>query len=1033
VHPGYGFLSENAVFARACASAGLTFVGPAVQTLETFGDKSRARAFARDAGVPPGAGTFAPTTLDQARAFFVSLGGGAMFVKALAGGGGRGMRVVRDERELAEAFERAASEAHAAFGDERLYVERAVSRARHIEVQILGDGRGAVAHAFERDCSLQRRRQKVLEIAPAPDLAPALRARAIEASLRLASLARYRSLGTFEFLLDLDADPTDPNALIFMEANARIQVEHPITEALTGIDLVRAQLEIAGGASLADLELPAWAFDARAIPPRGFALEARVNAETPAADGTTSFSGGTLARFAVPSGAGVRVDTAAFVGYAPSPRYDSLLAKVIVNGRGSFPGALALLRDELAAFEIDGVATNREFLLALCDDSAVRDAALTTTLVDERSADLVAAAQRLAAERSSSTSATASPSAIAPSLADIDPLDDLPLESVLVAAPMTGRIVSIVTKENEAVRAGATVAILDAMKMEHVVVASESGIVRRIYANADDVVAAGAPLVALEPATVADDADADALEIDLDRIRPDLAEALARKAATLDAARPAAVEKRHRTGGRTARENVDDLCDAGSFVEYGALTIPAQRRRRTLDDLIANAPADGLIGGIGDVNGALFGPERTRAMVLAYDYTVLAGTQGLMNHRKTDRLLQLAERYALPIVLFAEGGGGRPGDTDAMGVAGLDVMTFTQYARLSGRVPRVGIVSGRCFAGNAALLGCSDVVIATANATIGMGGPAMIEGGGLGIYSPEQVGPIEMQVPNGVVDVPVLDEREAVAVAKRYLAYFQGDLTDFGYDDQRMLRHVVPENRRRAYDMRSAIALLADKGSVLELRAGFGRGMITALARVAGKPFGVIANDPRVLAGAIDSDGADKGARFMQLCDAFGLPILSLCDTPGIMVGPDAERSGTVRHASRLFVTAASLRVPLFTIVLRKGYGLGAQAMAGGSFHASYFTVAWPTGEFGAMGLEGAVRLGFRKELEAIADPAERAARYETMVAEAYAHGKALNMASFLEIDDVIDPADTRRWIESGLRAHVVERPTDYRRTIDTW
>jgi acetyl-CoA carboxylase carboxyltransferase component len=415
---------------------------------------------------------------------------------------------------------------------------------------------------------------------------------------------------------------------------------------------------------------------------------------------------------------------------------------------------------------------------------------------------------------------------------------------------------------------------------------------------------------------------------------------------------------------------------------------------------------------------------------------VLAGTQGYQNHRKKDRLFDVIERQGLPVVFFAEGGGGRPGDTDAPGVSGLDCLAFNLWGGLSGRVPLVGITSGRCFAGNAAILGCCDVVIATAGSNIGMGGPAMIEGGGLGVFAPEQIGPLDVQVGNGVVDVPVADEAEAVTVAKRYLSYFGGHQDGWTCADQAVLRDLVPENRRRIYDVRVVIETLADAGSVLELRAGFGPGTITVLARVEGRPLGIVANNPAHQAGAIDADGADKAARFMQLCDAFDLPLLFLCDTPGIMVGPDAETTALVRHACRLFVTGANLTVPTGTIVLRKGYGLGAQAMAAGSFKAPLFCVAWPTGEFGGMGLEGAVRLGYRAELEAIDDPAERDRAFERMVAQAYEHGKALNAATHFEIDDVIDPADSRRWIAATFGAApraTGSRLTKKRPYIDTW
>jgi acetyl-CoA carboxylase carboxyltransferase component len=502
-------------------------------------------------------------------------------------------------------------------------------------------------------------------------------------------------------------------------------------------------------------------------------------------------------------------------------------------------------------------------------------------------------------------------------------------------------------------------------------------------------------------------------------LRPELAELQHRLSLGLDAQRPEAVARRRRKNQRTARENLADLLDEGSFIEYGALNIAAQRSRRPVDDLIARTPADGLITGIGTVNAAHVGENAARCLVMAYDYTVLAGTQGYFNHKKMDRLLGLADAQRLPLILFAEGGGGRPGDIDAEGVviAGLDLPTFGLFARLSGRVPLVGIVSGYCFAGNAALLGCCDVIIATRNTNIGMGGPVMIEGGGLGRFAPQDIGPVDVQSANGVVDIVVEDEAAAVAAAKQYLAYFQGQTTEWDAADQTRLRALIPENRRRAYDVRRIITTLADRDAFLELRPGFGLGMMTGLVRIEGAPFGLMANNCQHMAGTIEADDGDKAARFMQLCNAHGLPVISLIDTPGFMVGPEIERQAQVRHVCRMFITGSHLRVPVFSIVLRRGYGLGAMAMARGGFHESFFTAAWPTGEFGGMGIEGAVKAGFKKELAAIEDPAEREKVYEAMVAQGYARGKAINMAAYMEIDAVIDPADTRTWIMRGLKS----------------
>ncbi len=607
-----------------------------------------------------------------------------------------------------------------------------------------------------------------------------------------------------------------------------------------------------------------------------------------------------------------------------------------------------------------------------------------------------------------------------------------------VRAPFAATVIAIAHEVGEPVSAGAALVILEAMKMEHEVIAESDGIVAAVEVEVGETVEEGQLLGVIHAGDAAqshaDDGGAHELG---PAARQDLDAVVARHALTLDTARPDAVAKRHDRGHRTARENLADLVDEGSFVEYGPLMFAAQEQRRARDELVRRTPADGLVGGVGEIDGR-------PAVVMSYDYTVLAGTQGMRNHLKKDRLFELAEDRRLPVVLFAEGGGGRPGDVDMPIVAGLDCRAFHLFARLSALVPLVGIASGYCFAGNAALLGCCDVVIATEDSSIGMGGPAMIEGGGLGVYPPQDVGPIDVQYPNGVVDLRVTDDAEAVAAAKRYLAYFAAAAPDSAavpprVPDQTHLRHLIPTNRKRIYDVRAVIDALCDEGSVLELRRGFGLGMVTALARIDGRVLGVVANDPTHLGGAIDAHGADKAARFMQLCDAHDLPMLFLCDTPGFMVGPQAERTATVRHFSRMFVTGANLGVPTGTVVLRKGYGLGAQAMAGGGFKAPRFTIGWPTSEFGAMGLEGAVRLGMRRELEAIEDPDERQRAFEATVAAAYDRGKGISMAEYFEIDDVIDPADTRRWIgmlfdDPRTRApHAPAHPHKRRPHIDAW
>jgi len=584
-----------------------------------------------------------------------------------------------------------------------------------------------------------------------------------------------------------------------------------------------------------------------------------------------------------------------------------------------------------------------------------------------------------------------------------------------ITSPLQGTIWQLKVAVGDEVRQGQELVIIESMKMEHPIKAPESGVVSLIRIEEAATIAKGEKLLELVPQDVAAAAPTESVAPTATHERADLAEVNARHAKGYDESRPEAVAKRRKRNQRTARENIADLIDEGSMVEYGSLVIAPQRRRRELQDLIDNTPGDGMVSGVASVNGDQFSPEAAQTVVISYDYMVLAGTQGGQNHRKKDRMFELAERQKLPVVFFTEGGGGRPGDTDGMGFAGLDCLAFAYWGQLSGLVPMIGINSGYCFAGNAAILACCDVIIATEDSYIGMAGPAMIEGGGLGVYSPKEIGPIDVQEANGVVDIRVADEAEGVAVAKKYLSYFQGVTSDWQVPDQGALRHVVPENRKQIYDMRDVIDGLCDVDSVLELRPTWGDGMITALARFEGRPVGIIANNPHHLGGAIDATAADKSARFMQLCEAHGLPIVFLCDTPGFMVGPESEEEGMVRRAGRLFVTGGSLTVPIMTIITRKGYGLGAQGMAGGGFKQPLFTVAWPTGEVGGMGLEGAVVLGYRKELEAVSDPAEREVLYEQMVDKMYEKGKAVSAASYFEFDDVIDPADSRKWIMSAL------------------
>jgi len=1015
VHPGYGFLSENAQFSKRCAEEGLLFIGASAELLDMLGNKAMARQIAEDAGTPLVQGLNKTCTYDEVVEFFDGLGdGGAVMIKALAGGGGRGMRAVTERSHLEAAYRQCREEARIAFGSGDVYVEQLVEHARHIEVQVLGDGEGNVAHAWERECTLQRRNQKLLEIAPSPSLDQDTRTPIIEAALNLAAAVRYKGIGTFEFLLDAD----DPTKFYFMEINPRVQVEHTVTEEITGLDLVRAQIGLADGKSLDDVGL------GQAPPMNGCAIQARLNLESMQADGTARPASGVIEAYDKPGGHGIRIDDYIYTGYRVSPAYDSLAAKLIVSS-SDYRSALRKTYRCLRELRIDGVSNNRQLLLNLVSHADVIGNRVNTAFVEKNIEALVAQSGHDGLYFEADTSPGASVHSY-----------EVPEGRVSIASPTAGTLVSMDVVAGEAIHAGQPVARVEAMKMEFTIQAAEDGIVTDVLVTEiGTVVDEGQALLVIEPGEFSGERIADEEELDLDHIRGDLAEVISRHERTLDKARPKAVERRHSVGKRTARENIDDLLDPGSFNEYGAMAVAAQRKKYTEEELREISPADGQIVGTGMVNGDLFPTTKARCAVMAYDYTVMAGTQGFVNHKKTDRMLSVVRQQKLPLVLFAEGGGGRSHDTDFPAVAALDLHTFTSFGALSGLVPTVGIVAGNCFAGSAALYGVCDVTIATRASSIGMAGPPLIEGGGLGTFRAEEVGPVSVQSQNGVIDILVEDEAEAVAAAKKYLSYFQGSVDDWEVADQRLLRHLVPENRKQIYDIREVVETVADVGSVLELRRDFAKSAVTAFARIKGRPVGIMANDPTHLGGAVDADAADKFARFTQLCDAYDIPAVVLCDTPGFMVGPDSEKKATVRHVSRMYVVSASATIPFVTVVLRKAYGIGAMAMSGGGFSSPVLAASWPSGEFGAMGIEGAVRLAAKHELAAIEDETQRQARFEELVAQVYERGKALSVASYLEIDAVIDPLETRGWISRALDAapQPPSREGKKRPFIDTW
>ena len=1016
VHPGYGFLSENHAFAASCAKNDIIFIGPNEKTLKNFGNKEKAKKLAQKLGIPVCSSSGPIQKKSDILSFFNEIKKNKIILKANFGGGGRGSRIIHKKDDFSEVLSLVKEEAKSFSGSNLIFAEEVIEEARHIEVQILGDGHSCI-HLFERDCSFQRNFQKFIEFCPAPNLLSQTKDKLYNYAISLCESVAYKGLGTVEFLVDKN------EKIYFMEVNPRVQVEHTITEELTGIDLIRSQISVFNGKSLKDQNIKAGI-----VLGKRASIQARLNMESYDNKNQLVPTTGTIKEYDIVSGPGIRIDGAGKVGYLNNGLYDSLLAKVIATSEFGLGEAVRKLDFTLRMSNVSGVETNKNLIIEILRQEVPQNGSVNISTIDN---NIEVYLQKL--NRDTQIGVKENNKNEIPNR----PLIDSALTENTIQSELVGTVIDIKVLPNKKIKQGDTVLVQESMKMHHPIKANANGFVSNFFVDIGDTVSTGSPLFEFIPEKESSQKKLKKGKSKKSKkMRGDLENLMERRKLTLDKSRPIAVKKRKKIGKRTARENIKSLIGNNDFFEYGDLVYAAQRSRRSLDDLIKNTPADGLITGLSYVNSDLFAKEQTKTAIMHYDYMVLAGTQGINNHKKLDRMIDVIRGLKVPLIFFCEGGGGRPGDVDAgdQNIAGLNIPSFHDFARLSGEVPLVGIGSGRLFAGNAALLGCCDVIIGTRDLNLGMGGPAMIEGGGLGVYKPEEVGPTSVQYPNGVIDILVDNEDDAIVIAKKYLSYFQGNLGSWEAPEVENLRYVIPENRLEVYDIREVIDNIADIGSVLEIKAGFAKGMFTGFIRVKGKPLGLIANNPLFLAGAIDSDGADKASRFIKLCENYNIPILSLCDTPGMMVGPEIEETGLVRHCCRLFLAGANVTVPMMTIVLRKAYGLGAQAMAGGSFMAPQFVVGWPTAEIGAMGLEGAVKLGYRKELEAESDVEKKEKLFKKLVDDLYEKGKAINAASLLEFDTVLDPIESRDWISM-----VVESPINSsekvpkNRYIDSW
>ncbi|MDP3806143.1 carboxyl transferase domain-containing protein [Hydrogenophaga sp.] len=989
VHPGYGFLSENAQLARRCAEKGLVFIGPRPEVLDLFGDKVAARRLVEQLGLPLARGTAQAVSLAEARDFLAQLGPGrSAILKAVAGGGGRGMRVVESAEQLEDAYTRAASEARAAFGADALYIEELIAPARHIEVQVAGDASGQVVHLHERECSLQRRHQKLVEIAPAPGLSADLRERMQQAALALARAAKVHTLCTFEFLVDL----SEPGRFVFIEANPRLQVEHTVTEEITGIDLVQAQIRLAGGASLSQLGLQQQDIPA----PQGCALQLRINMERIGVDGVALPSSGRLHSFDVPSGRGVRLETQGYTGLVPPTSFDSLLAKLIVHTpSGRFADLAERAYRALGEFRIEGVDTNIGFLLNLMRERGWLDGQLDTRFV-ERHAIRLAAAQTHPLRHASAPLGLQEVTTSAP---DAGVSADMPQGTRAQTSPMGGRLVRLMVVPGQLVVQGQAVAVIEAMKMEHTIGADCSGRVLVCLLQPGDSVVAGAALCGIEPQHVSA-AQAGGGEAGAPA-GPDLAlEALRqRRHAISDAGRPEAVAALARRGLATARQRIEQLCDAGSFHEIGGLI------RNT--SLPKDAPADGVVAGSARIDGR-------HVMVVAQDFSVFGGSSGHLGEAKMQRVVRQAQQQGFPLVMLLDGGGHRIQDGQSSREYARATPIFHDLARISGWVPVVCAMMGFGFAANTNYASMADLVIMVrGQSTMGLAGPALVKAGTGQMLEVQALGGAQVQVErNGLADMAVDSEQEALEAIRRFLSFLPSNagLAPPGLDhcqapDAQALTGVVPANTRQAYDAHRVVDGLIDLDSGFEFKPGFASNVVTCLGRLQGRPVGLIANQPQVRSGVLDAPAAEKMARFIGLCDAFGLPLVFLVDIPGLQIGPAAESTMLGRRSAKILFELGHATVPRVSIVLRKGYGLGYLAMCGGRSFDADACLAWPTAEICAMSVEGSVDVAYRKVYEADADPV---ARRQALIDEIRAEIDPIKAAEGFGIDDLIEPHETR-------------------------
>ena len=1039
---------------------GLTFVGPSADTLELFGDKVRARTLAAALGVPVVGGSTGAVADAAAAADVAAAVGLPIMLKAAAGGGGRGMRAVDRLEDIAEAFERCSGEAAAAFGDGTVFVERLVDRPRHIEVQVLADRHGSVTHLWERDCSVQQRNQKVIEIAPAGGISVDVRDQLHADAVLLAAEAGLVNAATVEFLL-----APETGEYYFIECNPRIQVEHTVTEQVTGVDLVEAQFRIAAGETLAALGVGR----AGVAEPRGYAVQARVVAT----------GSGTISAYQEPSGAGVRVDAAGYAGYAPPPHYDPLLAKVIGTA-SSLEAAVARTASALADFHIGQLPTNIGQLREILDHPAVSRGDARTTLLAEMATTPGGAvgssngAQVGDASRRAALLEPATPgSAAVPFNAPVLPMSKWPdreLNDVEIAvrSPLPASVVEIRVSAGATVAAGQAIAVLSAMKMETEVTAPCGGTVTELrQLQPGDQLAEGDMVAVVTSEISAGDvpgaagAPPSGWEPLLDEVQT--LQRLAEERLGPDSDEPGVVRQRNR-GKLHCRDRIRLLLDEGSFREVGSLAGFA-----SYDDegeIAAFTPAN-HVGGTGRINGS-------DVVVCADDFTSRGGHSDGAIGAKSFYLDLLSTELSVPSIRLLDGssGGGsvasmvpeqrKDGESTAKESSGAITagrprvtggggsflpshLGSTEYAEQLATVPVVNMLLGSVVGIGAAkaVLGHFAVMVRDISQLFVAGPPVVSHAMGYDI-SKEDLGDWRIHCTNGSVDNLAETEQEAAEMVRRFLSYLPPSVyetppvcppdPDDSPDrrDEELLT-LVPRKRTTTFDIRRGVELIIDRGSFFEIGSLWGTDQVVGFARMHGHSVGVLASDSRhVNGGALTADGCDKLTRHIDLCDLFHMPILNLVDNPGFAVGVEHEIAGTIRKGATWMTAFAQASVPIFTVLMRRSFGVAGNNYATPRRQHSA-RVVWPAADVGGIPPEGGIEAAYKRQLAEAVDPVALRAELEARIEAARGPIGPLNR---FQIEEMIDPRDTRRliceWIEGAYRvtsrpAQLVARPIAFR------